>query len=545
MFHLLPARPEQLINVGAWADIDANTRSDIQRAAEKALSRPIPALRASDWIHDHETYTALKNERRSQLFALLMGAVCQGSERYIQKIIDLVWEICFEGTWRDAFRLDKFRAGDTDLAALETASLLAWTMQLVGNDIMRISEDIYHLIGDVLARRVFTPFVARETPEWALRKDGLRLSKLSALLSALLLGDENDRRRWLGIRRCLMLMDDALRELPADGVHPYGLEAWLPDAEALSDAATMILMATGGEVDVRSDRKFLRLADYPVNAHMANGCFLNPDGETQPALSGETLFRIGECADNPALKRLGAAIGESGGEEGCVRAASGVLKTLMRRAFLAEAAVYPVRAKVFLPGSMLACAEASQFRAGLTGGSFTRGHADAGNLHLYYAGRPVFTDLDSSLFQASLHSMPCVNGFEVMKGFGGAKDIEARFEDAFTYLSINLAPGFDELAGVVSWQRTVMLSPMEKRVRIIEAFDLKAPAEKILFRFATPWQPEKNGDSAYILGNVRLAWEGKLKSKAEKVRGGWQITVEAPPGGMRGNYAFVVSPRQA
>ena len=541
LYHLLPARPGQLINVGAFQDLDSGTRSEIQRAAEKALSESIPAIKASDWLHSPDSAQKLRDEKRRHLFSLMMGAVAINPARYIARIVDLIWDLSNEYTWRSAGGIHEAAQHATDVYALETSSLISWSVQTLGTEIDRTSTDVYHFAKEALSRRVLTPFAARETPAWALKKDGHRLKRLTALLSCILLADEDDHRRWIGVRRCLMLMEDALRDMNKDGVHPYGLEAWQTDAQALSDAATLMLMATGGEVDARGDKKFKRISEYPVNAHMANGRFVNPDGENPPALSGEILFRIGECADNRALKRLGAAMGK--GAQAPESATGAVFDILMRRAFMAEAAVYPVRSRVFLPYSMLCACEASSFRASFTGGSFTRGHADAGSLHLYYAGKPVFTDVCSGAFQASMHGLPSVNGFDILKGFGGAKDIEAKFEDAFTYLSINIAPGFDEAAGVLSWQRTIMLSPVERRVRIIEAFDLKSPAEHIIFRFITPVKPESDGEGRYNIGSVRLSWEEALPSRVEPIRGGYRIEIDAMNAGMRGNYAFIVSAR--
>ncbi|MBQ3078932.1 MAG: hypothetical protein IJC48_02875 [Clostridia bacterium] len=541
LFHLLPAQPEALVNVGAFADIDSNTRKEIQMAAEKALSQPIPRISLSAYLRSGDEIASLRRTRREMLLSLILGSVCTGASRYIEKMLDLAFSVTEESTWRDARRISEIARGDADLHALETACLISWMLQLTGRDIKRISEDAYLYFSDVLAKRIFIPFAARETPRWALKRDADRLSRLTSLLTSLLLADDNDRRRWVSVRRCLSLIEEAVRQLPKDGAHPYGLEAWQIDAQAVSDAATMLLLATGGEVDVRSDRKLKRMAEYPVSAHMGNGFFVNPDGTAKPDLDGETLFRIGECADNGYLKRLGAAIGKSVSPARRFSPSAEILSVLMRRALNAEPAVFPIRKNVLLPYSQLTACEASGFRACLTGGARTSGHMDAGNLHLYYQGEPIFADLDTASFQSVDHSLPTVDGYEITKGFSGAKDIDAQFEEAFTYLSINIAPGFDERAGVLSWQRTVMLSPMEKRIRIIEAFDLNHKAENVTFRFITPIRPVPNGAGEFILGNVRLSWEGNLTGKVDKVRNGYRISVTAEDIGMRGNYAFIVS----
>ena len=85
-----------------------------------------------------------------------------------------------------------------------------------------------------------------------------------------------------------------------------------------------------------------------------------------------------------------------------------------------------------------------------------------------------------------------------------ARDLDARFSDDFVCLSVNLAPAFPDNLGVQSWQRSVILSPSEQQVRIIESFDLLRPAGPVSFHFMTPKRPERLSDRALRLGDDEL-----------------------------------------
>ncbi len=542
LYRLLPAKPATLMNMDAWGEIDAETRNGLIDRARKALRTPVPVCLLSDLAAGRPDYADTKAARRDMLIRLVLGGCAAGFSEFCEKIIDIAWLICEESSWGETRDANSEAERDADGSALATSCLLAWTYQLAGGSIAEIAPVVLARIERELTRRVFAPFLKSDAPAWASAKSDFAANAVCALFSAFILACRDDRRRWTGIRRCLITLDEILRCLPSDGFHPKGLEYWQSDCEAFSDAATLLLLATGGEVDVRNDAKFLRLCDFAVSAHMGGGRFVNPDGDAKCALSGETLFRIAESADNSDLRRLGAALGSdlSGSES----ATALVLGALLKRAYKAQAAIFPYRERVFLRASMLLVSAASGFRAALTGGSRTVGHSDAGDMQLYYKDRPVFADMGLAYPTADMHSLPSVNGIYPIESFGGARDADMRGEDAFTYISINIADSFPDAAGVLSWQRSIMLSPMDKRARIIEAFDLDAPADEVAFHFITPRRPEKRGERALALGDVELSWEGDLACDFQPKGGGYMITIKTPPGATRGNHAFTVSPAE-
>lgn len=537
MYHLRPARPGGLIDRAAFGEADAQSLSDWQRAAEKARSRPFPAAMVSDGLSGGDAFFAARRERRRQLFALLLSGCAEGFERYLPRMLDLVWEICGEGNWRA--RLDEYGEPDTDDFALATAELLAWTYTLAGEAMDGASAVVARRLQRELARRLLAPFTQREAPAWAQHCGGWTLSNLVSVLTVLLLADENDARRWAGLRRVLLRIDERVRRLPRDGAHPGGLEGWIKDIPALSDAATLLLTCTDGHVDVGGDAWFRRAAEYPVAAHMGGGHFVNPDGEAQPRLDGRAMYRVGVCAGNEGLCHLGAFLNDDG-EAAPGTPTAAMLNALLARAFKAQAALPVTRERVLLPNSMLTAAAVGSFRAALTGGGLSGETIDAGNLYLFLNGQPILTNLTPARPLADAHALPTIGGIGPVRGAGGARDMDGRFSEGFVCLSVNLAPSFPENLGVQSWQRSVILSPTEKQARIIESFDLLRPAGSVAFHFMTPKRPERMGDRALRLGDAVLRWEDEMNVALRAVPGGWRICLTIPPT-QHASCAFVVS----
>lgn len=537
MYHLRPARPGQLIDRAAFGEADAQSVSDWQRAAEKALNRPFPAVMVSDGLSGGSAFSAAREERRRQLFALLLSGCAEGFDRCLPRMADLVWEICGEASWRA--RLDEYGEPETDDFALATAELLAWTYTLAGDAFDGASTVVARRLQRELGRRLLAPFAQREAPAWAQRRGGWTLSNLVSVLAAFLLADENDSRRWVGVRRALLLIDERVRLLPRDGVHPGGLEGWIRDVPALSDAATLLLSCTGGHVDVGGKPWFQRTAEYPVAVHMGNGYFVNPDGEAQPRLDGRAMYRVGVCAGNEGLCRLGAYLNDDEAVAP-LTPTTALLNALMARSFKAQAALPVTRERVLLPSSMLTAAAVGPFRAALTGGGLSGEPIDAGNLYLFLNGQPILTNLTPARPLADAHALPTIGGIGPVRGMGGARDLDGRFSDGFVCLSVNLAPSFPDNLGVQSWQRSVILSPSEKQARIIESFDLLRPSGPIAFHFMTPKRPERLSDRALRLGDAVLRWEDEMDAAFHSVPGGWRIALTIPPT-QHASCAFIVS----
>ncbi len=540
LFTLVPARPNSIIQMNAAQTLDQNLINDYQRAAEKALSKPAPMLLASDWLNKPEAYFAGRIERREMLFSLLLGEFVTDSGRYIDKIIDLSWAITEEATWAEAKEIALIDIPEEDNFAFETASLLAWVWHLCGSAIGKKSKYILNRIEDSVSLRVLAPFARQESPDWTKKRGERTFDRLLKLLTAYLLIDTRDKRRWVSIRRIFILMDSLIKEFPADGVHPAGIEAWQRDLSALSDAAQLVSYATDGRVDLSIDKKFMRMADYAVSAHMGNGLFVNPDGAPAPVLMGETVFKIGLTSKNTSLQRLGAMLGRGQEDAPGVSVTDKMMTSLIHKSYLSASPRCPIRKRVSLPIGKLVAAHENGFQAALTGGSRISGHEDACNLFITYQGEIVFFDLGAGRSRAQYHSCPMVNGMLPEKGFSGAKDVEAQFEDAYTYLFGNLASSFSESAGVNSWQRTVMLSPYEKRVRLVESYDLASPAESIVIRYITPVRPQKTPVGNVLIGSVTFSSEAGLPISIAPLESAWAIEINVENPGMRQTLAFVL-----
>ena len=104
--------------------------------------------------------------KRSNLFALVVAESVEGKGRYIEAIMNGIWSICEESYWGLSAHLTLQKKGiglpdvsepTVDLTAAETASMLAVTDYLIGDELDKVTPLIRKRIFYEVKRRVLTP----------------------------------------------------------------------------------------------------------------------------------------------------------------------------------------------------------------------------------------------------------------------------------------------------------------------------------------------------------------------------------------------------
>jgi len=499
----------------AWASLDAEASQALVARAERALRAPLPHLTAGDYLRrpDAEPPEGYKL-RRSQAMHLILGACVSGDEKYLPKAADLIWMMAEESSWaafpRRGAPLPAFGSPDMDLHAARTAELFALARLMVGARFDRMTPQLGARIEYELRRRAFDPVIAREGEDWMhLSGDAPRIA---AHLMATCLAAETDEgeRRWQVLRRMLRILEGYLRAQLPDGGATVDLKRHVEAASALGDCFALLSLVSGGVVELRDEPQFVDMAILPCRLHIADGWFLNPNGDPRPRLSPDQLFRLGEGVRSGCLCGMAAWLRRQDPEPAVDgESLFALLMRLRGRANLnREPARLPLPGSVLLPDMGVAAVRSGDFFVALTGGD-RRGafsHRDAGDIALYYRGRPVL--VDCGLPDAEAHNVPAIEGMEQNPARRAPEPPELR-SDGYWMLTMGIAHAYPAAAKLYSWQRSLMLTPGEDLVRLIDAFDFEGVKRSATLRFITPHEPILKGGAA-ILGPVALRFPGGL-----------------------------------
>ena len=499
----------------AWASFDAEASQALIARAERALRAPLPHLTAGDYLKrpDAEPPEGYKL-RRIQAMHLILGACLLGDEKFLPKAADLIWMMAEESSWaafpRRGAPLPAFGSPDMDLHAARTAELFALARLMVGARFDRITPQLNARIEYELRGRVFDPVIAREGEDWMhLSGDAPRI--VAHLMAACLAAETDEgERRWQVLRRILRILDGTLRAQLPDGGATVDLKRHVEAAAALNDCFSLLSLVSGGEVELRDEPQFIDMAILPCKLHIANGWFLNPGGDPLPGLNPDQLFRLGEGIRSGCLCGMAAWLRRQ--EPDPAVDGESLFMLLMRlrgrNNLNREPSRLPLPGSVLLPDMGVAVARSGDFFVALTGGD-RRGafsHRDAGDIALYYRGKPVL--VDCGLPGAEAHNVPAIEGVEQNATRRAPEPPELR-GDGYWMLTMGIAHAYPAAAKLLSWQRSLMLTPGEDQVRLIDAFDFEGAKKRATIRFITPHEPILKGSTA-VLGPVALRYPNVL-----------------------------------
>ena len=285
-----------------------------------------------------------------------------------------------------------------DMAAARTGALMATVLHLHRDKLREISPAIAVRIEREITLRVIDPFINVKQLEFARARgeDDMLPEGVKECLTALLLIEREDRFRWGGVKRALRLMDAYLDELPRDGGIPGGLGAFERGVGCIMEALELICEASGGNVSFFTVSALRNVSDFIIGSHISLDYF-NCAGNC-PAhwdVDPNLIYRCGELLRSDELCSLGAYLmGLRGGDSRPVwplmraaRAAIGENEMLRHDSRPPMPMDYYLRSGALLTARTRAGAADGFFISIEGGANRMGGHADAGNVTLYWNGR--------------------------------------------------------------------------------------------------------------------------------------------------------------
>ncbi len=506
------ARPEALpspLATGAakdWAHAGAHL----------AMSRDLRAMNLSQRLSDSPAYLRLQRGRRQALEALM--AVEPDGPR-LERVMDLICMIVEESSWAEnpkGLPFDDDQHPRIDFQCAETLMLLAWVQRAMGD---RLGPRVSAKLQYEARRRVFSPFLAHtDYPFMRFMGPGSARAErplciLSDILLASVLLEADAGRRGAVMKQALRLIDQAIQ---ARGRRTAPLADELAETAAVTDLCMLLRKLTHGQLDLTEIYPTPDWLDALLIPWIDGGWFIDPaSGGMKPAISGQSLFRVGLASGDEALTALGAALHREG------RVPSATVTGRM----LDLSCAGMLSAQIDVPPKLRHAATArnrlmiSRF-GGMTCALHAGGdRANAGSVVLFSGDAPILVETPKRA------SLPLIEGVAQLMVPGenapeaafGADVCPADFETGQDrdLMSVDLTHAWPARLGARSIQRTAMVMREDRLLQLVDAFDLEKPA-RIAFRFITPQRPEvlkpDGGAPAGVrLGPVLMRWEGELR----------------------------------
>lgn len=543
-------------------------RRDYVRLAERYQSAdwtPIPDSLFAEFrkngnrIHFEEVSFG----KRRQLACLVMGEIMQHKGRFLPAIRNGLHYFMDQETWwglpahYPLSRPERNRQV-VDLFNAETASMLAWTVYMLGEDIDREEPGLTRQMKEEITRRFLRPTLY-ERQGWKRNANNWNTWITSNWLECVMLCETDSIRRGEALNGIHANLRLFLSRYPDDGGCEEGVDYW--DRAGASffeslyflDAMSAPLPLTEAERE-----KVHAMGRFLTTMHIHNLTFVNfSDAKSKCLPNINVLFPYGAYFNDETMMSFAAYIGRTYdylSHPSTLFLRTGNFPTLSRELLLLSMlprfksipAVQPQTVDAYLSNSQIMVAatarqhpSAHRWLVAAKGGNNgeSHNHNDVGNFIVYYDQRPVIVDLGRDTYTSQTfsnrryeltnnrslyHNVPLINGEEQAAGRNfRAQTVAHQATDTASVMTLDLAKAYPAEAKVERWTRRIVLDRKADRVELTENFSLQQPTTKAtaltLMCFG---KPQMEGEGRVLLdeGRVALRFDARqLSATIQKV----------------------------
>ena len=496
----------------AWQALPSDVKSALLSEGEDALRAAAPTLDATAYLGywrtgDRAGFEASYFARRRMLNAVVLAECVEGKGRFLDRIVDGVWQLCEESGWQLPAHNSYVRGGERlalpdpdrpviDLFAAETAAQLAVLAQLVGPALEQAAPGIVGRIDAELERRLFRPYLNGHF--WWMGQGDEPMNNWTAWCTQNVLLTAFSRPTPQAVRRAVIekaagSLDAFLKDYGEDGACEEGVLYYRHAGLCLFNAMLVLdAVAPGCFASLWREPKIRNIAEYIVHMHVGGQRYFNfADSSAVVERCGAREFLFGQAVGSESLADFAAADWATAG--------SATLPDEVNLFYRVQAAFAAqplgshrggpvVKPDMFLPSIGMMVARDEHFavaaKAGDNGDSHN--HNDVGSVIVYKDGRPVLIDVgvetytaqtfssqryDIWTMQSAYHNLPTFDGVMQRDGEAfAAGDVVTALGETSASIEMEIAGAYPAEAGVRSYRRLVRLNK-ERGVKIVDRYD--------------------------------------------------------------------------
>ncbi len=500
--------------------------------AEKILQEPVPQLSAELFMRflregNRIDYENVYFQRRHNLDKLVLAECFEYKGRFLDKIIDYIWDITGEHTWvlpaHCKSRYEDplpFNANELDLFSTSTGFDLATVLDLLEEELAKISPNLVKTVKQKLITRIIEPMEIRPLPFWWISgNNNWRPWCCRNVLGVVqtVLKDQPKRRDAL-VKYLKDSVDEYVKIYSADGCCEEGPNYWTVNPVMVLGFYEL-LQTTPPDM-----KKYKLMAEYILNVRASNKYFFSfADAvATADVIPAGACCRMNEQLNDPRFK----AVGLNGDVLAFRRSSSLFCKlsdifwTPMGEAVPQIPAVpfhyYDHRQMLFLKDRGVALAA----KRGFEGSHY---HMDIGQFIIFNNDQPIILDLGGTLYTKSTfdstrfdnwiintegHNVPQFNGVGQIVQTPLEKDAAKVFrDDKKCVFKMDLTSAYKKEAGLVKCERTITYNYSDCSVEVEDSWTLERDNNRVRVPLYTIATVEKQGND-YKIGNMLMSVSG-------------------------------------
>jgi len=514
-----------------WSKADPAMMQSYVADAEKYIGYQWPSIPATTSLliertGDRDEYQKVSFEKRMVLGTLLLAEIAENKGRFIDPIVNGVWNICEESWWGVPAHLPQTATYKglmdpsnpfVDLFAAETATYLAWVDYFLGEKLDAVSPQIRKRIYNETNNRIFQPLMNKQHGWMSKNANGRPPNNwnpwiCSNWLNAVLLLEKDTTKRTAAVSKIVWVLDEFMNPYPQDGGCDEGPGYWGAAAASLYDNIAMLNLATNNRFSyVYNNEKFKNMGRFIYRAQIGEKYFLNfADADPQPGMAANMIYRYGKDIQDVDMMRFGAFYRKpEEAKVGRFHFFRNFFSLFMQDEYRQASQGLPLPVSVWLPDLQVMVVRDNE---GSTNGFFvaakgghndeSHNHNDIGNYVVYYDGQPLLIDVGRGTYTrktfsnsrydiwyncSDYHNVPTINGVTQLPGMQyKASQVSFKDDVKTATMLMDITKAYPENAGVNSWQRRIVLN-RNKNVEIKDVVTL-AKTDKLTQHLMTNHQ---------------------------------------------------------
>lgn len=529
-----------------WNQFLGDYKDEYIKRGEKLLNYEWKVVKATDYIE----YERSGNRRimedpfgsnNGAIASLLMAELAEGKGRFIDQLINGVYQSCEMTSWALSAHLSAqhskrslpdYKEHVIDLTAGDLGSLLSWTYYFLHSEFDKVNPVISERLRHELQERILDTYMNEDRFWWmafnykpgALVNNWNPWCNFNVLQCFLLLENDKDKLA-KAVHRTMVSVDKFINYTHSDGACEEGPSYWGHAAGKMYDYLQLLYDGTGGKISLFNEPMIKNMGEYIARSYVGNGWVVNfADASAKGGGDAPIIFRYGKAVGSDVMMQYAAYL-NSLDKKKAPSSGRDMFRTLQSLQYDKEMRevqpVYESPAYTWYPETEFCyMTNKSGFFFASKGGynNESHNHNDAGTFSLYLNTTPVIIDAGVGTYtrqtfsderysiwtmQSNYHNLPMING--VPQSFGSKyKATDVVFNPKNRSFSANIATAYPEEAGVKKWVRSYTLNKNELKIK--DSFALNEMKDPNRINFLT-W------------GKVDIATDGvvNIEVNGEKV----------------------------
>lgn len=452
------------------------------------------------------------NSNNGAIAGLLMAELAEGKGRFIDQLINGVFQSCEMTSWvlsahlsaqHSKRALPDYREHVIDLTAGDLGSLLSWTYYFFNKEFDKVNPVISTRLRQELQERILDTYMKEDRFWWMAfdYKPGTMVNNWNPwcnfnVLQCFMLLEKDKDTLAKAVYRTMVSVDKFINYTHSDGACEEGPSYWGHAAGKMYDYLQLLSDGTGGKVSLFNEAIIKNMGEYIARSYVGNGWVVNfADASAKGGGDAPIIFRYGKAVGSDVMMQYAAYL-NSLSEKKNIASGRDIFRTLQTILYVDDMKkiepVFQSPVYTWYPETEFCyMTNKNGFFVATKGGynNESHNHNDAGSVSLYLNTTPILIDAGVGTYtrqtfsserytiwtmQSDYHNLPMING--VSEKFGAEyKATDVRFDPKRMQFSANIAMAYPAEANVKKWIRSYKLEA--NALKIEDAFTLNK-AEK-------------------------------------------------------------------